>query len=350
VEEIRIVIARGTRPEVTKTQSVITALEAAGAEVLIWDSAQSPDLTGANSRGIIWGDGLVRGIAGALPSFRDWLRAQQPVAAVLVQGDTATAFACALTAFLEGVPVGHIEAGLRTYAAEPFPEEAFRRMIAALARWHFCPDERAAENLMNERGWSGYSAYLSELQQHEGVFVTGNPLIDTLPAKPLKLLVTLHRRENWGDRISDALLTIDRFAYASGACVTVIRHPNWRQALQIDFESLRTVFVSEPVSHERLLEWLEESDLVVTDSGGLQEEAAHYGVPCLVLRSATERTALEACGAVKVIDPDREEELLEALQAEARKRTCYGDGTAGEQIATILLKELQENPEEEEAA
>lgn len=327
---------------------VVDALEAAGAEVLTYDSCQSPDLTGSVPNGVIWNDGPLRGIAGTLPAFRDWLRAKQPQA-VLVQGDTATAFACALTAWLEGIPVGHVEAGLRTYASEPFPEEGFRRMIAPMARWHFCPDEDSADNVRKEIGLNMVKLNWVEALPRS-VFVTGNPLIDTLPPKPLRILVTLHRRENWGARIGNALLTIDQFCREHDACATVIRHPNWKKAVGIDAEKLLAPHFLDPVSHERLLEMLESCDLVVTDSGGLQEEAAHYGVPCLVLRTATERKALERLGAVTVVNPDEPEALAAALRAMAAKRTAYGAGDAGERIAKVLIDDLEKNERHESVA
>lgn len=338
----RIVSARGTRPEALKMEPVESALAAAGADVRVWDSGQSPDLTGSTASAVIWNDGLTRGISAAMNAFRDYLRNLGGVDAVLVQGDTATAFACALTAFLEGIPVGHVEAGLRTYAAEPFPEEAFRRAIAPLARWHFCPDMLSRDNLQRELNPSILDAYW---KPSAGIFVTGNPIVDALPQKPLRLLVTLHRRENWGTRIGDALEVLDAFCAEFGACATVIRHPNWTHAVPYVPENLQHLFLSGPVPHARLLEMLEAADLVLTDSGGLQEEAAHFGVPTLVLRTSTERKALERLGAVKVVNPDDAAELRSALEAEARKRLAYGARGVSRAIASILLDNLASDAE-----
>jgi UDP-N-acetylglucosamine 2-epimerase (non-hydrolysing) len=326
---------------------VEAALKTAGAEVLVWDSGQSPDLTGTQQAAVIWADGMTRGVASVLPAFRLWLQQQAPVAAVLVQGDTATAFACALTAWLEGISVGHVEAGLRTYSSEPFPEEGFRRMIAPIARWHFCPDEGSRKNLQRELHGSVLDSFWSPSAT---IAVTGNPLIDTLPKRPLRLLVTLHRRENWGARIGDALLAINQFCREHEAFATVIRHPNWTRAVPFSPEDLTNVFLSGPVPHERLLEMLESTDLIVTDSGGLSEEAAHYGVPCLILRTATERKALEEAGAVEVIDPDRPNALAAALAHEASKRKCYGAGDSGARIARLLMDALAQPAAAEDAA
>ena len=353
----KVAVAFGTRPEKLKQGPVIEALRAKGVEVVEYDSVQSPDLTGSAPSGIIWNDGLTRGIADCMKAFRDWLRAQAPHA-VLVQGDTATAFACALAAFLEGVPVGHVEAGLRTYASEPFPEEALRRMIAPLARWHFAPDEASAMNVFAEMGCPhdgpySYITHPKEVPERQrknletaSIFITGNPIIDTLPIRPLRVLVTLHRRENWGERISDALLVLEQFErdHMGKVDIDIIRHPNWPKA--VSQTVLQTLIGSvginlrEPAPHATLIEQLQVVDLVLTDSGGLQEEAAALGVPCLVLRTSTERTALVANGAVKLIDPDRPEMLRQELDLLLARRHAYGTGDAGERIATILLQEL----------
>jgi UDP-N-acetylglucosamine 2-epimerase (non-hydrolysing) len=329
----KIALCHGTRPEQVKLAPVAAALRAQGAEVLEYDTVQSPDLgfhPEGIAGGIIWNGGLVRGVSGVLPAFRLWLENHAPVDAVLVQGDTATAFACALTAFLEGVPVGHVEAGLRTYASEPFPEEAFRRMIGALASWHFCPDAASRVNLVRE----GVNA---------GLHVTGNPVIDTLDPwrTRFKVLVTLHRRENWGVRILRALSLLDGWNGDGEKTVTAIRHPNWKSWMAPDaLEDIYYIDFCEPLGREEMLDVLCGVDLVVTDSGGLQEEAAALGIPCFVLRTATERKALERVGAVTVIDPDSHDALWNALETEYRKRTAYGTRGVSAKIASILLENL----------
>ena len=335
----RIVCAYGTRPEQIKLRPVIDALTDHGLAVVHWWSGQSRNLVGGNLptdyHPISWAD-LHTGIAGVLREFPKILAEVQPDA-VLVQGDTATAFAVALASFLARVPIGHVEAGLRTYGSEPWPEEAFRRAIAPMAKWHFCPDDDARKNVMAE------STRLIANSSANAV-VVGNTVIDTLPIQPFRVLVTLHRRENQGRRILGALWELDQIA-ESDVQVDVIRHPNlsawWTDETppEVVFSHLRWL---DPMDHSELIQRLGQSEwaAVVTDSGGLQEEAAHFGIPCLVFRTSTERVALVWNGAVKLSPPDDPRQLRAWLDNLYRQRRTYGDGSAGSQIARILKEEL----------
>lgn len=336
---MRVICAYGTRPEKIKTAPVVDALRASGVEVIEWVSGQSKDLVDDTYLVENWSQGLPKGLARTLMEFSEEL--EDAPDCVIVQGDTATAFACAQAAFLARVPVAHVEAGLRTYQSEPWPEEAFRRQIAAVARWHFCPDEIARQNILSEnyRETSDHDRDWEELNR---VHVVGNTVIDTLPKRALRVLVTLHRRENWGTRRKHALRELIFFGHANkGVEVTIVRHPNGASDYAEEMtEGEQAYWLVNPMPHDQFLSELRESDLVVTDSGGLQEEAAHMGVACLVLRTATERVALARCGAVEIVDPDAPEALREALERHLARRSCYGDGTSGEQIARILVREL----------
>jgi UDP-N-acetylglucosamine 2-epimerase (non-hydrolysing) len=231
---------------------------------------------------------------------------------------------------------------LRTYASEPWPEEAFRRAIASFARWHFCPDEIAAKNILREIGADAFARTGLASSEPYGVYLTGNTVIDTLPKAPFRVLVTLHRRENWGDRIKNALLELGHFASGhDGVRVTAIQHPNWGPQGIYPCALAPDVNFIPPQSRESLLLALRASDLVLTDSGGLQEEAAHFGVDCLVLRTCTERVALERAGAVELVDPNSPSTLRSALEARLAKRRCYGTGDASARIAEILERELK---------
>ena len=331
----RFLCCYGTRPEKIKLEPVITALRKRGASVETWFSGQSPDLVDEKRPNevseMMWSS-LPLGIAGILAANSN---TGLDYDVVIVQGDTATAFACALAAYLVDVPVAHVEAGLRTYRRDPYPEEAFRGMIARLATWHFCPDMDAAASITRET-----RRFDTEIEDEkvEGVYVVGNTIIDTLPITPFRVLVTLHRRENWGDRIINAVAELRDFGATNKCQMTMIRHPNWEGF------GLRPIgndnFISPPMSHDNLINEMLNSAVVVTDSGGLQEEAAHFGIPCIVVREQTERTALLSTGAVRLVNPDRPEELRTALKFELAKRTQYGDGHAGEKIAEILMEEL----------
>ena len=330
----RFLCCYGTRPEKIKLEPVITALRKRGASVETWFSGQSPDLVDEEAYSCFQyaeDDGLQAGIAEVLAHIQSIFVTEGKPDAIIIQGDTTTAFAVALAAYLADVPVAHVEAGLRTYRRDPYPEEAFRGMIAWLATWHFCPDMDAAANITRET-----RRFDTEIEDEkvEGVYVTGNTIIDTLPIAPFRVLVTLHRRENWGERISNALIEMSLIPKIS---VTAIRHPNWANFNYTQGGCLRFI---DPITHDDLLDLMLNSAIVVTDSGGLQEEAAHFGIPCIVVREKTERVALLSTGAVQLVNPDEPEELREALESELAKRTQYGDGHAGEKIAEILMESL----------
>ncbi len=345
---MRILTCYGTRPEKIKLEPVISALRKRGADVETWFSGQSPDLVGEKRPNevseMMWSS-LPLGMASILAANQN---TGLDYDCVIVQGDTATAFACALAAYLADVPVAHVEAGLRTYSRDPWPEEAFRGMITRLAKWHFCPDAYAAGNIHRERG-----ANIQEVEESacigsvgydaKNVHVVGNTIIDTLPIVPFCVLVTLHRRENWGERIYEAIGQLWDFSADTGAIITLVRHPNydswWNMAAISDRPNKATVI--QPVSHDDLLDLMLNSSVVVTDSGGLTEEAAHFGIPCIVVREATERVALLSTGAIRLVNPDEPEELQRALEDELAKRTAYGDGHASEKIAEILMEALE---------
>ena len=362
---LRIVAAIGTRPDVLKMLPVVLALKELGADVEVWWSGQGKDMFPAEHQYLItkaekyicW-DNLAEGIAETINRFSNFLRREGdayehkypqntvpldlglPVDVVLVHGDDATAYSCAVASFLEGVPVAHVEAGLRTYNKEPYPEEAFRRMIGAVATWHFAPDQTAARNVIREN--SGAPNYQGDIvnARHEwetyGIFIVGNTINDTLPKKPFKVLATLHRRENWGERRKEAMKVLGDFVQNDNVEVSVIRHPNW------DMDGFQSrVACLAPLSHDELIEMIQEVDLVVTDSGGLQEEAAFLGTPCICVRTSTERTTLVENGAVELVHPDRPEELRAALDRHLNRRYAYGRGNTSEKIAEILMGELK---------
>lgn len=325
----RVIVAYGTRPERIKLEPVVNALNASGVTADWMFTGQSKDLVSAHMPVMgQWEQGLVTGIAETMRHAERYFNEARPDACI-VQGDTATAFACAQAAFLARVPVAHVEAGMRTYADEPWPEEAFRRQIAAVARWHFAPDRYAAENLEAEGAIAG------------SVFNVGNTLIDTLPPAPFNVLATLHRRENWGARRQRALRELVAFGHAHGANVRIIRHPNGTADYDAELTPLeQNEWLAPPMEHADLLDSIRDAALVVTDSGGLQEEAAHFGVPCLVLRTSTERVALERTGAIELIDPDNPGALRSALERAVARRHCYGAGDASARIADVLARDL----------
>ena len=275
---------------------------------------------------------------------------------VLVQGDTTTAFASALAAFYEQIPVGHVEAGLRTNNLfDPFPEEANRRLISQLAVLHFAPTERSAANLRA-------SGVVGE------TVTTGNTVIDALLLMADKapelvidgldwhhqrvLLATVHRRENWGERLQEIgrgfLAVLDRFP-DTALLLPLHRNPTVREPLQALLGNHPRAFLTDPLDYDRLVAAMRGCTLLLTDSGGLQEEAPALGKPVLVLRRTTERPEAVDAGTARLIGTDSETILAEtanllehegAYEAMARAHNPFGDGSASERIVTTVRRFL----------
>jgi UDP-N-acetylglucosamine 2-epimerase (non-hydrolysing) len=267
---------------------------------------------------------------------------------VLVQGDTTTAFASALAAFYEQIPVGHVEAGLRTdNIFDPFPEEANRRLISQVALLHFAPTSVSAANL-RASGVVGQ------------ILTTGNTVIDALllmaeKAPPFSLpgldfgqqrviLATVHRRENWGERLQDIgrgfRQVLDRFP-DTALLLPLHRNPTVREPLQALLGDHPRAFLTEPLDYDQLVAAMRGSTLVLSDSGGLQEEAPALGKPVLVLRRTTERPEAVDAGTAKLIGTDTADIVAEAsrlledptaYEAMARSHNPFGDGLASGRI------------------
>lgn len=277
---------------------------------------------------------------------------------VLVQGDTTTAMAASLAAFYHRIPLGHVEAGLRTHDLfSPFPEEANRRLISQLAQLHFAPTPEAVKNL--------------ELAHVTGkVYMTGNTVIDALlyvaeriNRSPLDfqiqgvnwskyrwILATLHRRENWGlplQQIAQAWLEILAQFPDVGLLLPLHLNPVVRQPLQQLLGGHERVFLVEPLSYGQLVAAMQHCELVMTDSGGLQEEAPSLGKPVLVLRDTTERPEAIAAGTARLVGTDTGTVVQAASQllgdrasyvAMARSINPFGDGKAASRIGDLICQ------------
>ncbi|HEY3400822.1 MAG TPA: UDP-N-acetylglucosamine 2-epimerase (non-hydrolyzing) [Geothrix sp.] len=366
----KVLCVMGTRPEVIKMAPVVKALGAAGMEAMVLATAQHrgmldqmmatfqlradwdldamrpgqtlPDLTGR----------LIPGLAQALQA--------SGADVVLAQGDTTTVFCAALASYFLGLPFGHVEAGLRSGdLRSPFPEEGMRRLTAPLARWHFAPTETSRQALLRE-------GILDS-----GIHVVGNTVIDALletVARPdlalpaavralepgqRRVLVTLHRRENFGAPLERILGSLRRFAlrHPSARLVYPVHpNPNVQEPAKALLGGLPNVDLVEPLDYPELVAVMREAHLVLTDSGGIQEEAPAIGRPVLVFREVTERPEAVEAGGVRLVgsDPDcfdREVERLwndeEAYADMARPRFPYGDGRSSRRIADILLNDLE---------
>lgn len=271
---------------------------------------------------------------------------------VIVQGDTTTTFAGGLSAFYHQVPVAHVEAGLRTYdKRQPFPEEINRRLTTQIADLHFAPTELARQNLLREG------------VDDESIMVTGNTGIDALflmlgskagraatsVSQGRRLLVTAHRRENHGkpmERICRALLRLVRDFPDLRIHYPVHMSPKVRKVVMPLLGKHPRIDLSEPLEYREFVEEMNRATLILTDSGGIQEEAPSLGTPVLVMRETTERPEGIEAGTVRLVGteegPIYEEaaRLLsdeEAYRDMAQARNPYGDGNATERILSALI-------------
>ncbi len=285
-----------------------------------------------------------------LRGLREVLEKEKPDL-VLVHGDTTTTFTAALAAFYAGIPVGHVEAGLRTgNLASPFPEEANRQLTGVLAAYHFAPTAQARDNLLREN------------KKEETIFVTGNTVIDALCAtvKPdyrfedkeiedieehrRVILVTTHRRENLGDPMRHVYRALRRLVEDipdAEVVFPVHRNPLVREAVAAELEGRPHIHLVEPMDYEPFANLMARSAIVLTDSGGIQEEAPSLGKPVLVLRDTTERPEAVRAGTVRLVGTDEEavyETAHRLLTDEAAYRAMaeavnpYGDGCAAARI------------------
>ena len=320
----KFVVAIGTRPDVIKMRPVIDEMRQRGLDVRVWWSGQGKDIqdgailpVDCDTGGVEWNEGLSKGISGVIEGFGEYLKSSV-VDCVLVHGDDGTAYGAAVAAYLSDTPIIHVEAGLRTYERTPWPEEGFRRMIGAMAEVHLAPDWYAAQALGKEK-------------VNGTIHVVGNTVVDTLEVGKPKALVTLHRRENWGDNILHTLRVL--YSYMDDFDITVIRHPNWDSHLDVD--SLPDLDYCSPLGRAEFIQRLGEVDIVITDSGGLQEECALLGIPCYVMRENTERQALKENGAITLCTTPAA--LENELAAYLGRRYAYGyPGAVSTKIVNIL--------------
>lgn len=288
---------------------------------------------------------LIRGLGNSLAAIRpDW---------VLVQGDTSTTLCGALAAFYESVPVAHVEAGLRSgHARSPFPEEGNRRLVTRLADLHLCPTPGSAANLV------------AESVPAERVQVTGNTVIDALlwaverarllappvpRIRPRRILLTLHRRESRGQAMRDICDAVRELARRGDTEVVfpVHRSPAVREVVVPALMGVDGVHMCEPLDYLDFVHVLDSCDLVLTDSGGIQEEAPTLGKPVLVLRETTERPEAVEAGVARLVGTNPAvvhaavSTLLDdwrAYHAMAHPENPFGDGRASARVVSALAE------------
>lgn len=373
----KVMLVFGTRPEAIKMAPLCHALLARRGEfaVRICVTAQHRDMLDQvlkvfdiqpdiDLNLMRPGQDLFDVTANVLTRMRDVLAAEKPDI-VLVHGDTTTAFATALAAFYVGIPIGHVEAGLRTHdLLAPFPEEMNRQFVGRLATLHFAPTAQSAANLQAE----GVAA--------ERIFTTGNTVIDALhwvighlDAHPQRtnvllaeigrvvgfavesqpyVLITGHRRENFGPGFAQITAALGELAARFPAMHFVYPvHLNPRVADHVrgELSAVANIHLIAPQEYEPFALLLRHCMLVLTDSGGIQEEAPSLGKPVLVMRDVTERPEAVAAGTVRLVGADRERivsgvssllEDEEIYRTMARAHNPYGDGRACERIVNHL--------------
>lgn len=372
----RIVTIAGTRPEVIKLAPVVHELERRDDkfEHLLVTTAQHREmldqvlavfrLKPSIDLGLMHRNQSLASFASrSLVALNDLFARLDPDT-ILVQGDTTTTMTAALAAFYLRVPVGHVEAGLRSFdKRNPFPEEVNRRVAGCLVDLHFAPTDRARNNLIREG------------VEESRVFVTGNTIVDALKSVSIEgeyaddrtrllsreaeiitridhgsrkmLLVTAHRRENHGAPLRSICRALAKLAATGDVEIVYPVHmnPNVSEVVHAELGAVPGVTLLDPVSYVDLLRLMKRSYLILTDSGGIQEEAPSFNKPVLVLREATERPELIEAGAGKLVGTDADrihEETTLLLNDEAAYTAMtgmpnpFGDGRAAERIVDIL--------------
>ncbi|HEY8645046.1 MAG TPA: UDP-N-acetylglucosamine 2-epimerase (non-hydrolyzing) [Gaiellaceae bacterium] len=379
MERRRVMVIFGTRPEAIKVAPVIAELERSphfDPIVVVTGQhremlAQVLDLFGIVPHYDLDlcapGQTLASVTTGALDGLTPLLEAERPDA-VLVQGDTTTTFVGGLAAFYQQIPVVHLEAGLRTgNPYSPFPEEVNRALTTRLATLHLAPTEGNKQNLLAENikpesiivtGNTVVDALLLATELPGGY---GDPALDDLDADPRRVvLVTAHRRESWGEghaAVGRAIAEIARTEPDVLVVFPIHRNPVVRDTILPAFEGLDNVRVIEPLGYRGLVQLMQRADLIVTDSGGIQEEGPSLGKPVLVMRDTTERPEAVTAGTVRLVGTD-EQQIVGAVRtvlhdpreyaSMANAINPYGDGRAAERTVAALahLFDLGPRPEE----
>jgi UDP-N-acetylglucosamine 2-epimerase (non-hydrolysing) len=353
---MKLLVVVGTRPEAIKMAPVIHRLRAeAGAQVVLCATAQHremldqvfslfgirPDI----DLDLMRPDQTPNALAARVLSGLDEVLAREAPDWLLVQGDTTTAMAASLAAFHRHVRVGHVEAGLRTGDfRHPFPEEMNRRVVDLVSEANFVPTRRAARALEAEE------------VPAEKIYLTGNTVVDALQEIASRegdvteedlVLITAHRRESFGEPLQRVVRAIGRLAgrFPATRFVHVIHpNPNVRNVV-VENQKHANVTLVEPLDYLALVRLMRRARLILTDSGGIQEEAPTFGKPVLVLREKTERPEGVEAGLARLVGTDEEKIVAEAgallSDGAARRRMSgknpYGDGHAADRIAAILM-------------
>jgi UDP-N-acetylglucosamine 2-epimerase (non-hydrolysing) len=366
-----LLIVIGTRPEAIKLAPVIRAARDRGRfDIVVCTTGQHREMVSPvldffgvrvdHDLGVMRPNQGLSALSAAVVETCGRLLEQVSPDAVVVQGDTTSAFAASLAAFHAGIPVAHVEAGLRSHdLASPFPEEGNRTLIGRLARWHFAPTQRAADNLAREGIVTGVvvvgntviDALLSALpvaRSHDAAYSAELPFLDR---RKRMVLVTGHRRESFGEPFRAMCMAIRTLGDEPDIQVVYPVHlnPNVRAPVEATLRNHSAIHLIEPVDYPRMVWLLDRCHLVLTDSGGIQEEAPSLGRPVLVMRDVTERVEVIDVGCAVLVGTSTEKIVATARAilgdpsrhaAMARCQNPYGDGTSAIRILDVLSRDL----------
>jgi len=356
----RVALIVGTRPEAIKLAPLVLALrESAGFKPFVINTRQHPELademlglfgiTADLSLKVFFsGQSLNSLSARLLEEFRPVLEREQ-FAALFVQGDTTSAFCGALAGFYADVPVAHVEAGLRTSTPRlPFPEEMNRRLITRLVQRHYAPTQRAVGNLLAE-GIDNDTIQLTGNTGIDAARLIGERLEESVDSGGAYVLCTMHRRENWGAGVEAVCVGIRRLVEADPQLrIVFIKHPNPIVADLIDerLTGEQRVMLLPPQPYEQFLKLFRQCALVISDSGGVAEEASVFKKPVLIARDETERVEALEAGYAQVVGTDSElifqaaAYLLSHPLGSATFSDPFGDGHAAEYIVKDMETSL----------
>lgn len=368
-----ILIFAGTRPEIIKMAPVVRELRARQSTGSTWRShfcfsGQHDELAlpflkyfdiepDSRLEFMMSGQTLNQLVSRAVAQLDAFIEKHSAACAALVQGDTTTAFAAALSASHHKIPVGHVEAGLRTSNVnEPFPEELNRRLISRVVRWHYAPTDRAKKNLLRE-GVSPKSILVTQNTGLDSFLWTidraKTPIAAELRAVASKrlVLVTIHRRENIGaplGRIAAALIQLAKEFDDVGFVLPVHKNPKVSGPIRAKLGRVTNIHLTKPLEYPDLVWTMKSAELILTDSGGIQEEAPSLEKPVLVLRNETERPEAVDYGTSFVVGSDTARIVSAARGFLSGKRKLapkgsgnpYGDGRAATRIVNHLLSQI----------
>ena len=372
---MKVLVVFGTRPEAIKMAPVVRALNGK-LEVKVCVTAQHREMLDQvldlfeivpdyDLDIMKPGQDLFDVTSNVLSGMKQVLFEEQPDI-VLVHGDTTTTMATSMAAFYLNIPVGHVEAGLRTYNIHsPFPEEFNRQITTKITQFHFAPTENARQNLLNEQ------------VMEQQIYVTGNTVIDALFSMvekarvadysddileqiqflsrekdnlPRIILVTGHRRENFGQGFEEVCRALRDIALENSdvqIIYPVHLNPNVREPVNRILSNINNIHLVEPMEYLSFIKLMDASYLILTDSGGIQEEAPSLGKPVLVMRDTTERPEAVEAGTVKLVGADEKEIVRMVNQLLTNKKIYknmskahnpYGDGHASQAICDVLEK------------